>query len=99
MRLRVLRLLGVLLALASGGVLVAGATGAWQLPSRSAQGLLLGFLAGVFGALCFWLGAASVQTRSRGSPRAPREPEPSRVSPEDAKRWLQKFLVEQQKQS
>lgn len=93
-----LLLFGVLL----GVVLVAGAVLEWTPAWRAFRGPVLGFLVGLFGAVLFWAGARfSLSGDMRKDSEATTDLRKvgeagSSVSQEEAKRWLQKFLEEQQ---
>lgn len=88
-------------AAAFGAGLILGAVLSWP-EGPLTRGLVLGFLAGGFGASAFWLGAA-VQAGSE--PEGPNERaaggvhSPHAVSPEEAKRLLQTFLATKKQDS
>lgn len=101
-RYRTLVSLGFLLSVVLGGALLAFAVQEWTIAWRPLRGLALGFFTGAFGAAAFWTGVLSAR-RSGRDERAPstgRETEGESAGgtmrPEEAKRWLQKFLEEQQ---
>lgn len=82
-----------------GVALIAAAVLEW--PERWAEfrGLVLGLLAGAFGTLMFFLGGAYGRAPRAGQAEGlatPAGTPTASVQPEDAKRWLQRFLDEQQ---
>ncbi len=90
---RALAFLGASLAFGSALILVAVVSG----PSEPlVQGVLLGFLAGAFGASAFWFGV-TVRFGTEPRPSAGRvvgdRQSPPAVNPEEAKRLLQTFLA------
>ena len=100
---RTVRGLALLLTVVLGGALVAGAVSEWPTARRPLRGVTLGFLVGTFGAVTFGAGLlfAREEEASEHGEHGVREtkewPTGTTVSPEEAKRWLQKFLEEQQR--
>lgn len=90
----IVRVLFAVAAVVSGAVFISMAVLSWP-PSPLSRGLLLGVLAGVFGASAFWLGVALQEQPSGGPPDEglPGSRTPHAVSPEEAKRLLQTFLA------
>lgn len=99
---RTIAYLGLALAVTIGGALVVAAVSEWSVAWHPFRGAVLGFFVGAFGASTFWTGLLFARAGTHGGHAESRmrearaKPAGETVSPKDAKRWLQKFLEEQQ---